>query len=141
MEEVMRAVRADFETELVEFNGEPNHVHLLVNFPPKVALSRLVNSLKASRHGGCDRSSPSWFATTGGRSACGQGPTSPDRLAGRPSRCCVSTSSSRTVRPRARSPAARTPASAFTTGLKPGALADIPVAGAAAQPITPGPPR
>jgi putative transposase len=39
-------VRADFETGLAEFNGESNHVHLLVNFPPKVALSRLVNSLK-----------------------------------------------------------------------------------------------
>jgi putative transposase len=25
---------------------EDDHVHLLVNFPPKVALSRLVNSLK-----------------------------------------------------------------------------------------------
>ena len=46
MEEVMRAVCADFECELVEFNGENNHVHLLVNFPPKVALSSLVNSLK-----------------------------------------------------------------------------------------------
>jgi putative transposase len=46
MEEVMRVVCADFECELVEFNGEANHVHLLVNFPPKVALSRLVNSLK-----------------------------------------------------------------------------------------------
>ncbi|MGW1060984.1 IS200/IS605 family transposase [Micromonospora rubida] len=46
MEEIMRAVCADFETELVEFNGENNHVHPLVNFPPKVALSRLVNSLK-----------------------------------------------------------------------------------------------
>lgn len=42
----MRSVRADFETELVEFNGENNHVHLLVNFPPKVALAKLVNSLK-----------------------------------------------------------------------------------------------
>ena len=42
----MRAVCADFECELVEFNGENNHVHLLVNFPPKVALSKLVNSLK-----------------------------------------------------------------------------------------------
>ncbi len=42
----MRAVCADFETELVEFNGENNHVHLLVNFPPKVALAKLVNSLK-----------------------------------------------------------------------------------------------
>lgn len=42
----MGAVCADFECELVEFNGEDNHVHLLVNFPPKVAISRLVNSLK-----------------------------------------------------------------------------------------------
>ena len=46
MEEIMRDVRADFETGLAELNGEANHVHLLVNFPPKVALSRLVNSLK-----------------------------------------------------------------------------------------------
>jgi putative transposase len=46
MEEIMRDVCADFETELREFNGDNNHVHLLVNFPPKVALSKLVNSLK-----------------------------------------------------------------------------------------------
>ncbi|MFD7408772.1 IS200/IS605 family transposase [Streptomyces sp. NPDC059866] len=46
MEEIMRDVCADFETELSEFNGEANHVHLLVNFPPKVAVSKLVNSLK-----------------------------------------------------------------------------------------------
>lgn len=46
MEEVMRAVCADFACELVEFNGEADHVHLLVNFPPTVAVSRLVNSLK-----------------------------------------------------------------------------------------------
>ena len=46
LEEIMRAVCGDFEVELVEFNGEANHVHLLVNFPPKVAVSKLVNSLK-----------------------------------------------------------------------------------------------
>jgi putative transposase len=46
LEAIMRDVCADFETELVEFNGENSHVHLLVNFPPKVALSKLVNSLK-----------------------------------------------------------------------------------------------
>lgn len=46
MEEIMRDVCADFETELREFNGENNHLHLLVNFPPKIALSKLVNSLK-----------------------------------------------------------------------------------------------
>ena len=46
LQEIMRAVCADFHTELAEFNGEANHVHLLVNFPPTVALSKLVNSLK-----------------------------------------------------------------------------------------------
>ncbi|MBB5780378.1 putative transposase [Nonomuraea jabiensis] len=46
MEEIMRDVCADFETELREFNGGNNHVHLLVNFPPKIAPSKLVNSLK-----------------------------------------------------------------------------------------------
>ncbi|MEV6332426.1 IS200/IS605 family transposase [Streptomyces sp. NPDC051909] len=45
-EEIMLAVCADFETELVEFNGERDHVHLLVHYPPKVALPRLVVSLK-----------------------------------------------------------------------------------------------
>ena len=32
--------------ELVEFNGGSDHVHMLLNFPPKVAISKLVNSLK-----------------------------------------------------------------------------------------------
>lgn len=35
-----------FEAELVEFEGERDHVHLLVQYPPKLALSKLVNSLK-----------------------------------------------------------------------------------------------
>ena len=39
-------VCTDFEAELVEFDGEDDHVHLLVNYPPKVAVSNLVNSLK-----------------------------------------------------------------------------------------------
>lgn len=46
LETLFRHVCQDFEAELKEFNGETNHVHLLVNFPPKVAISRLVNSLK-----------------------------------------------------------------------------------------------
>ncbi|WP_432097046.1 IS200/IS605 family transposase [Streptomyces sp. bgisy100] len=45
-EEVMRKVCEDFEAELTEFNGERDHVHLLINYPPKVAVSKLVNSLK-----------------------------------------------------------------------------------------------
>lgn len=31
------SVCADFKAELVEFDGEDDHVHLLVNYPPKVA--------------------------------------------------------------------------------------------------------
>lgn len=45
-EEIMRKVCEDFEAELKEFNGEHDHVHLLVHYPPKVAVSKLVNSLK-----------------------------------------------------------------------------------------------
>ncbi|GAB2492158.1 hypothetical protein GCM10027187_68860 [Streptosporangium sandarakinum] len=40
-----------FAAELREFNGEDDHVHLLVHYPPKVSISKLVNSLKgASSH-------------------------------------------------------------------------------------------
>jgi putative transposase len=36
----------DMEAYLVEMDGEDNHVHLLVEYPPKLAVSVLVNSLK-----------------------------------------------------------------------------------------------
>lgn len=39
-------VCADFEAALVEMDGEDDHVHLLVEYPPKVSVSGLVNSLK-----------------------------------------------------------------------------------------------
>jgi putative transposase len=42
----MRDVCADFGAELREFHGEPDHLHLLVNLPPTMTISRLVNSLK-----------------------------------------------------------------------------------------------
>src|SRR5664280_2078383 len=45
-EAVMSEVCADFGVTPVEFNGEDDHVHLLVEYPPTVQLSRLVNSLK-----------------------------------------------------------------------------------------------
>ena len=46
MKEYMEKVCSDFETTLVEFNGETNHIHLLIDYPPKVSISKLVNSLK-----------------------------------------------------------------------------------------------
>ena len=46
LEMLFGKVCEDFEAELVEFNGEDDHVHLLVNYPPKVSVAKLVNSLK-----------------------------------------------------------------------------------------------
>jgi putative transposase len=43
---IFTGVCVNFEAELVEFDGEDDHVHLLVNYPPKVSVSMLVNSLK-----------------------------------------------------------------------------------------------
>ena len=43
---IFAAVCQDFNAELVEFDGEDDHVHLLVNYPPSVSVSSLVNSLK-----------------------------------------------------------------------------------------------
>lgn len=43
---IFSEVCADFEAKLVEMDGEDDHVHLLVEYPPKVAVSSLVNSLK-----------------------------------------------------------------------------------------------
>ena len=52
MRSIFEDVCRDFEADLVEFDGEEDHVHLLVHYPPKVTVSRLVNSLKgvSSRH-------------------------------------------------------------------------------------------
>ncbi|HFC8516876.1 TPA: IS200/IS605 family transposase, partial [Neisseria meningitidis] len=46
MRQIFESVCTDFEAQLVEFDGENDHVLLLVNYPPKVSISKLVNSLK-----------------------------------------------------------------------------------------------
>ena len=43
---IFTSVCEDFGAELIEMDGEDDHVHLLVNDPPKVVVSVLVNSLK-----------------------------------------------------------------------------------------------
>jgi putative transposase len=43
-EEICRGMGCD----LVEFGGEQDHVHLVVNCPPSLAISSLVNSLKGA---------------------------------------------------------------------------------------------
>ena len=39
-------VCTDFEAQPVEMNGEAEHVHLLIHYPPKHSVSSMVNSLK-----------------------------------------------------------------------------------------------
>lgn len=46
MRSVFEDVCTEFEGQLVEFDGEREYVHLLVNYLPKVQLSKRVNSLK-----------------------------------------------------------------------------------------------
>lgn len=46
LREVFTKVCTDFGAWLNECDGEDDHVHLLVEYPPQIAISRLVNSLK-----------------------------------------------------------------------------------------------
>ena len=72
-----------FDVKLVEFNGESDHVHLLVSYPPKIAISKLVAHFKGissrqlrqsfqdiqQHYWKCRLWSPSYFA-----SSCGGAP-------------------------------------------------------------------
>lgn len=46
LEQVFARVCAAAGAELAEFNGETDHIHLLIHFRPTVRLADLVNSLK-----------------------------------------------------------------------------------------------
>jgi len=48
LKEIFSAICAKFEATMVEMDGERDHVHLLVEYPPKLAVSALVNSLKGA---------------------------------------------------------------------------------------------
>lgn len=48
LKDVMTKVCQDFDAELMEFDGEDDPIHVLVAYPPKVAISTLVNSLKGA---------------------------------------------------------------------------------------------
>lgn len=46
IEQIMTDVLTEKECELVEFNGESNHVHMLVVYPPKQAISDIAHGCK-----------------------------------------------------------------------------------------------
>jgi len=44
LREIFKNVCEDFEAILVECEGERDHVHLLVNYPPKVSIAKRVST-------------------------------------------------------------------------------------------------
>ena len=81
----MRAVCAELDVELVEFNGEPDHVHIFVAYTPTLEIYTLVQLKGRTAYGArceytgvCVRArmrghlwSPSYFAVS-----CGGAPLS-----------------------------------------------------------------
>jgi putative transposase len=41
-----RDVAKKMDFQILEFNGEGEHVHALIEYPPKLSISQIVNSLK-----------------------------------------------------------------------------------------------
>lgn len=61
MRGIFAKVCTNFEAELVEFNGGTDHAHLLVTYPPKMAVSKLVNSLKSVSSRMLRKNHPDWI--------------------------------------------------------------------------------
>jgi len=74
LEEIMRDACTGFGAELAEFHSDSGHVHLLVNFSPTVAISRLVNLLKSVSPCKLRQEFPTCSVIAGRPSVCGPGP-------------------------------------------------------------------
>jgi putative transposase len=48
LKEVFTSVLKAWDSELIEFNGEPDHVQILISYPPQKLLSSLIANLKAT---------------------------------------------------------------------------------------------
>ena len=46
LREIFQETCAKWRSKLTDFNGEIDHVHLVINYPPDVEVSKLVNNLK-----------------------------------------------------------------------------------------------
>ena len=78
IEEVFRHVAKQMNFQVLEISGEDEHVHALIEYPPKLSVSKIVNALKgvSSRrygqagfkkpHGKTALWSPSYFAVSVG---------------------------------------------------------------------------
>jgi putative transposase len=46
IEKSFREVAQKMNFQVLEFNGESHHVHALIEYPPKLSISQIVNALK-----------------------------------------------------------------------------------------------
>ena len=46
IEDSAKEVARKMDFKILEFNGESDHVHFLIEYPPKLAISLIVNTLK-----------------------------------------------------------------------------------------------
>ena len=88
----MRTVCAELDVELVEFNGEADHVHLLVAYPPTLAISVLVQRLKGRTAYAVRREFTGACVRARMRGHLWSRPTSPSPAAAHPCRSSSSTS-------------------------------------------------
>lgn len=61
IEQAFRSVAQKMNFEVLEFNGEADHVHALIEYPPKLSISQIANALKgvsSRRYGQAGRRKP-----------------------------------------------------------------------------------
>lgn len=46
IEESFNTVASKMNFQILEFNGETDHIHILIEYPPKLSISEIVNALK-----------------------------------------------------------------------------------------------
>jgi putative transposase len=46
LHEILASTCTKWSSTLTDFNGEADHVHLVIDFPPDIEISKLVNNLK-----------------------------------------------------------------------------------------------
>lgn len=46
MKKIFSDICIEYQAQLIEFDGEVDHVHLLINYPPQAQISKMINSLK-----------------------------------------------------------------------------------------------
>ncbi len=61
IEKSLKEVAKKMDFQLLEFNGESDHIHALIEYPPKLSVSQMVNALKgvsSRRYGQAGYSKP-----------------------------------------------------------------------------------